>query len=165
MVGLKEVADPRRPGSVIRTIPVIAHTMRADRALVYAESPLPPGTPVLFPLDTIDGESVLQTGEVESCHPVENRGHKVFVRFRHALTPEDFVVCWGLSVSDDGYGRDKAHDAVDIALLINGPALDDAARRELASLGDRLARAARLGEPDDAVRAIITRIAEAGGAV
>jgi hypothetical protein len=117
-----------------------------------------PGTAVLFPLDTIDGESVLLSGRVESCAMIAAREHQAFVRFGQPIQAEDFVVCWGLAVGDDGYCDGPASSP---AVGVEPQAEPDAAARRLAELGERLTRAAREGDSREFVRAIVEQIAEA----
>lgn len=163
VVGLRVIADPRRPSEVIRTIPVAARHLRADRALVYSAGYVGPGTVVLFPLETIDGESLLLTATIEACQMVGAREHKTHVRFSQPITPEDFVVCWGLSVGDEGYcepgaGRDAGSRGP-------GPDRETDARRRLAELGERLARAARCGDDAGHIRSIAELIVDEASAL
>ena len=82
--------------------PAIARFMKADGAIVNTTGYVHPGTAVKVPLETIDGEQMFQSGYVASCVMISARVHRVEIRFRMPLIPEYFMVCWGVSVGDEG---------------------------------------------------------------
>lgn len=62
------------------------------------------GTIISVPLDTVDGERIMQQGVVADCSMRSARSHRTLIVFADLVDPEEYLVCWwGVPVNDEGF--------------------------------------------------------------
>lgn len=140
--------------------PGIAQWLNANVMIVHTIAFMLPGTEVQFPLDSVDGERIFQTGVINSCEMISARVHQTEIHFEIPLDPEHFVICWGVAVSDDGpLGPPPDCQVGAHGLPVPQGEVQAAKVRERAiKLADKLARVMRTDASGHEIRVILQQI-------
>ena len=104
----------------------IAQMLNEHEMIVHTPGYIAPGTQVQFPLDTVDGEQIYQTGTIDSCAMVSVRSHRTVIRFGFQLMPEHFMICWGVAMGDEGPSSKPDQSPETAPAPSARPATDDA---------------------------------------
>lgn len=140
--------------------PGVAQWLNAHVLIVHTIAFILPGTEVQFPLDSIDGERIFQTGVVNSCEMVSARVHQTEIHFEFPLDPEHFVICWGVAVGDDGPlgPPPDCHVGAHGLPVPEGQEQAAKARERATKLTDKLARVMRTDASVHEMRVILQQI-------